>query len=206
MEPRINEQHWNQVYRTKAETEVSWFEAYPHRSVATIQAFGLLKTAPIIDVGGGESRLVDALLELGYQDLTVLDISAEALAKAQQRLGHQATRVRWVVCDVTTYRPDKPFQVWHDRATFHFLTADTQVRAYLTNAERGVAPGGFLTVGTFSDHGPTRCSGLTVRQYSPATLSRQFARWFTKLYCEEADHATPGGSVQTFTFCQFQRK
>ena len=206
METNPNQQHWNQVYSTKAETEVSWFEVYPHRSVATIQAFNVPKTASIIDIGGGESRLVDALLDLGYENLTVLDISAEAFAKAKQRLGSRAMRVRWVVSDVTTFRPDTPFRVWHDRATFHFLTADAQVDSYLTIAQQGVVPGGFLTVGTFSDRGPTRCSGLTVRQYSPATLTNQFAKGFAKLYCEEADHQTPGGQVQTFTFCQFQRQ
>ncbi len=205
MDDSVDQQHWNKVYSSKAETDVSWYETYPHRSVSTIESFSLSKMARIIDVGGGESRLVDALLTLGYQNLTVLDISVEALARAQQRLGNRARRVRWVISDVTTFQPEEPFHIWHDRATFHFLTHEPQINAYLANAEQSVIPGGFLTVGTFSDRGPSQCSGLTVRQYSPITLASQFANRFTKLHCEEADHQTPTGSVQTFTFCQFQR-
>lgn len=200
------ENHWNTVYSTKQPTEVSWYEAYPQHSVDTIVGFNLPKTTAIIDVGGGDSRLVDALLDLGYTNLTVLDISAQALERAKVRLGTLADAVNWVVSDVTQFRPDQAFTVWHDRATFHFLTTVPQLDSYLSLIERSVVPGGFLSVATFSDTGPTQCSGLTVRQYSPDALTNQFIRGFARLKCEEADHLTPFQTYQRFTFCQFQRR
>ncbi len=199
------ENHWNTVFQTKRPDEVSWYEAYPGRSVDTVEGFGLPRTARIIDIGGGDSRLVDALLVLGYEHLTVLDISADALDRAKTRLGTLAQRVQWVVSDVTTYQPDEPFDLWHDRAAFHFLTTDDAVARYLAAAESGVRAGGYLTVGTFSDNGPTQCSGLPVQQYSPDQLAGRFGRQFAKIHCNEADHQTPTGAVQRFTFCQFRR-
>ncbi len=197
--------HWNTVFQTKRPDEVSWYEAYPHRSVATLEGFGLPRTARIIDIGGGDSRLVDALLALDYACLTVLDISADALDRAKTRLGKLAHRVQWIVSDVTTYRPAEPFDIWHDRAAFHFLTTTDAVARYLAAAEAGVRAGGYLTVGTFSDNGPKQCSGLPVQQYSPDQLAGRFGQQFDKLRCDEADHQTPTGAVQRFTFCQFQR-
>ncbi len=202
----MSQQHWNTVYQTKPTNTVSWYEAYPKRSVDTIRAFSLPADAHILDVGGGDSRLVDALLELGFTNLTVLDISANALERAKIRLGDRAGQVRWVVADITDYQPAQPVDVWHDRAAFHFLITAGAVARYLEAAESGIRPGGYLTLGTFAANGPTHCSGLLVRQYSPTDLTRQFSRRFVKLYCEEADHHTPSGAVQTFTFCQFERR
>lgn len=202
----MNEQHWNSIYQTKPDASVSWYEAYPKRSIDTINAFKLPKTARIVDVGGGDSRLVDALLQHGYQHITVLDVAEEALMRAKSRLGSQAQLVDWVVADVTTYQPPQVFDVWHDRAVFHFMTTEAQVDDYIRTARRSVIAGGFMTVGTFSEQGPTGCSGLPIRQYSQMTLSQQFSQEFQKLACSNADHITPAGVVQAFTFCQFQRK
>ncbi|MBC3789257.1 class I SAM-dependent methyltransferase [Spirosoma utsteinense] len=200
------EQHWNHVYHTKQPTDVSWYEEYPHYSVSLIEGFNLAKTARVIDVGGGDSRLVDALLELGYLNLTVLDISEQAIKRAKARLGSRADQVQWIVSDVTRFAPSQSFDAWHDRATFHFLTTEPQVDAYLSIAEQAIPAGGFLSVATFSDQGPTKCSGLTVRQYSSDALTDQFAYRFTRLHCEEMTHPTPFGTQQLFTACQFQRK
>ncbi|MBC8153024.1 MAG: class I SAM-dependent methyltransferase [Bacteroidetes bacterium] len=194
----MSQQHWNTVYQTKPSDTVSWYEAYPQRSVDTIQAFGLATDARIVDVGGGDSRLVDALLDLGFTNITVLDISSDALERASQ--------VHWVVANITDYRPTQSFDVWHDRAAFHFLTTATAVSSYLDVAGSGIRPGGYLTIGTFSTNGPTQCSNLPVRQYSPDALAGEFSGTFSKLYCEEADHYTPTGTVQAFTFCQFERR
>jgi ubiquinone/menaquinone biosynthesis C-methylase UbiE len=200
------EQHWNSVYQTKHPYEVSWYEAYPRYSVSIIEGFNLPKTTSIVDVGGGVSRLVDALLDLGYSNLTVLDISQQAIQRAKTRLGSRADQVQWVVSDVTCFAPVQSFDIWHDRATFHFLTSEPQIDAYLSIAERFIQGGGFLSVATFSDKGPSNCSGLGVRQYSPDALSDQFAYRFTKLRCDEIRHSTPFGTEQLFTTCQFQRK
>lgn len=202
----MNQHHWNTVYQSKPTDAVSWYEAYPQRSVDTICAFGLPTNARIVDVGGGDSRLVDALLDLGFTNLTVLDISANALERTKMRLGDRAAMVQWVITDVTDYQPTLPVDVWHDRAAFHFMTTADAVARYLDAAGSGIRPGGYLTVGTFSTNGPTQCSGLPVRQYSPDALAGQFSGHFTKLYCDEADHHTPTGAVQSFTFCQFERQ
>jgi ubiquinone/menaquinone biosynthesis C-methylase UbiE len=148
------EQHWNHVYHTKQPTDVSWYEEYPHYSVSLIEGFNLAKTARVIDVGGGDSRLVDALLELGYLNLTVLDISEQAIKRAKARLGSRADQVQWIVSDVTRFAPSQSFDAWHDRATFHFLTTEPQIDAYLSIAEQAIPAGGFLSVATFSDQGP----------------------------------------------------
>lgn len=200
------EQHWNNVYQTKQPTQVSWYEEYPHYSVSLINGFNLPKTAKVIDVGGGDSRLVDALLELGYTDVTVLDISEQAINRAKARLCSRADLVKWVVSDITNFQPNHPFDLWHDRAAFHFLTTEPQINAYLSIAKRAIPAGGFLSVATFSDRGPSTCSGLTVRQYSQEALSQQFMGLFVKLRCEEITHNTPFGTQQLFTTCQFQRK
>ncbi|MEZ0612369.1 trans-aconitate 2-methyltransferase [Fibrella sp. WM1] len=202
----MDQTHWNQVYQTKAAETVSWYEAYPQRSVDTIVSFGLSPQARLIDVGGGDSRLVDALLDLGFVNLTVLDISMSALERAKRRLGNRADLVSWIVADITSYQPDQPFDIWHDRAAFHFLTTPAEVARYLAVAKAGIKTGGILTVGTFAENGPTHCSGLPVRQYAPDTLARQFSAHFTKRHCETTEHQTPSGAKQAFTFCQFERK
>ncbi len=149
---------------------------------------------------------MDFLLDEGYEDLTVLDISATALARARQRLGARARQVKWVASDVLTFRPTVPFDVWHDRATFHLLTTPAQVTRYLALARRAVRPAGYLTIGTFSPDGPTTCSGLTIRQYSEETLTGKLRREFEKIRCRIEDHVTPFQTVQNLLFCSFWRQ
>lgn len=206
MATSTTQQHWESVYATKQPDQVSWTQPVPTTSLDFIHSFPLDKQARIIDVGGGDSRLVDFLLAEGYQNITVLDISATALAKARQRLGPRAERVTWVVSDIMAFAPGTPFDVWHDRATFHFLTTGDQISSYLSLAHKTVRPNGYLTIGTFSTAGPTKCSGLEVHQYNEQELAATLAQGFAKLRCRTEDHVTPFQTTQNFLFCSFQRR
>jgi SAM-dependent methyltransferase len=198
--------HWEKIYAHKQPHELSWTQPVPATSFQFIEAFNLPREAPIIDVGGGDSRLVDYLLAAGYRNLTVLDISGAALARAQQRLGAAARHVRWVEADVRAFVPPTRYALWHDRAAFHFLTTAPEIAHYLHLARTAVAPGGFLTLGTFSPAGPTTCSGLPIRQYSEASLTAELHTGFRKLRCLTEDHQTPFQTTQNFLFCSFQRQ
>ena len=200
------QQHWKAIYSTRQPHEVSWTQAVPTTSLAFIRGFGLSRQAPIIDIGGGDSHLVDFLLAEGYENLTVLDISGAALARARQRLGAGAQRVQWLEADIRDFEPPQAYALWHDRAAFHFLTTAPEVGRYLHRAWRAVGAGGYLTMGTFSLTGPTQCSGLPIRQYSEASLSTQLQAGFTKLRCVREDHETPFHTTQNFLFCAFQRQ
>lgn len=199
-------QHWDAVYAARQSHEVSWFQAVPTTSLTFIDAFALPRHAPIIDIGGGDSHLVDYLLAAGYEDVTVLDISGAALARTQQRLGVQVERVQWVEADIRAFVPTRSYALWHDRAAFHFLTTAPEVTQYLHQARTAVEAGGFLAMGTFSLDGPTRCSGLPIRQYSEDALTSTLADGFTKLRCLTEDHRTPAQTIQSFLFCSFQRQ
>ncbi len=198
-----NKQHWETVYQTKQANEVSWTQEVPQTSLDFILSFNLPKSASIIDIGGGDSKLVDFLLEEGYENLTVLDISATALERAKARLGERAEKVNWIVADITDFRPDKTYDIWHDRAAFHFLTEDEQAEKYLNIVHAAVT--GFLLIGTFSEDGPKKCSGLDIKQYSEKSLENLFKRDFTKTACKTEDHITPFNTLQNFTFCSFKR-
>ena len=189
---------------TKNPDQVSWTQEIPKTSLDFIHSFNLPKTAKIIDIGGGNSNLADYLIEEGYQNITVLDISAKALEKAKKRLGEKARRINWVVTDITQFKPETTFDVWHDRATFHFLTTSDQVEKYLSVARKSVE--GFLTIGTFSESGPEKCSGLPVKQYSEETLTKELQNGFYKLRCITEDHTTPFQTKQNFLFCSFKKK
>lgn len=195
--------HWQKVYATKQPGEVSWTQVIPDTSLAFIHSFGVNKNAAIIDIGGGDSKLVDYLLNEGFEDITVLDISAHALKRAQARLGEQAQKVKWIVADITNFVPDRKYDVWHDRATFHFLTTDEQVATYLSIARNAVQ--GYLVIGTFSEEGPEKCSGLHVKQYNEASLQEQMRKGFEKIRCVTEDHKTPFNTIQNFLFCSFKR-
>lgn len=197
-------EHWEQVYKTKDASQVSWTQERPKTSLDFIHSFKLPKTASIIDIGGGDSKLVDYLLEEGYENITVLDISGEALKKARKRLGERAAKVTWIQADINTFSTDKKFDLWHDRATFHFLTTSDQVKHYLETAKKSVT--GYLTIGTFSEKGPEKCSGLPVRQYSEESLTRETRNGFDKLSCLTEDHITPFNTRQNFLFCSFKRQ
>ena len=198
------QKHWDTVYETKNPDQVSWTQEIPKTSLDFIHSFNLPKTAKIIDIGGGNSNLADYLIEEGYQNITVLDISAKALEKAKKRLGEKARRINWVVTDITQFKPETTFDVWHDRATFHFLTTSDQVEKYLSVARKSVE--GFLTIGTFSESGPEKCSGLPVKQYSEETLTKELQNGFYKLRCITEDHTTPFQTKQNFLFCSFKKK
>ncbi|SHJ43318.1 Methyltransferase domain-containing protein [Arenibacter nanhaiticus] len=196
--------HWETVYETKNPEQVSWTQQVPETSLNFINSFNLPKTAKIIDVGGGDSKLVDFLLDQGYENITVLDISAKALEKAQIRLGEKSRKIHWVVSDITEYQPDTPFDLWHDRAAFHFLTTPEQLLAYKNIAEKSVS--GYLIIGTFSLNGPTKCSGLDISQYSADSLTEIFKNNFEKQHCITEEHTTPFNTKQDFLFCSFKRR
>lgn len=195
--------HWETVYETKNPDQVSWTQAVPKTSLDFIHSFGLPKTAKIIDIGGGDSKLADHLLDEGFENITVLDISATALEKAKNRLGEKAKKINWVVSDITEFNPQNKFDVWHDRATFHFLTSADQVAKYMDTARRAVT--GFMTIGTFSTTGPSKCSGLEIKQYSEETLTEELKNGFDKIKCVTEDHLTPFNSKQNFLFCSFKK-
>jgi ubiquinone/menaquinone biosynthesis C-methylase UbiE len=198
-------EHWERIYATKNKEQVSWTQEVPTTSLGFIHSFNLAKDSSIIDVGGGESKLVDFLLDEGFTNITVLDISAKALVKTQARLGERAARVKWIVSDVTEFKPDHEYDVWHDRATFHFLTTKNQVEKYISLASRSLSKKGFLTIGTFSDAGPDKCSGLDVKQYSESDLEHILRTAFQKIRCLTEDHITPFKTIQNFLFCSFRK-
>lgn len=196
-----NKAHWEQVYQSKEPEQVSWTQNIPQTSLNFIHGFNLAKDASIIDIGGGDSKLVDFLLQEGYQNITVLDISEAALNKAKVRLGAKADNVKWIVSDITEFQPNEHYDLWHDRATFHFLTTPQQISAYLNIAANAVEQ--YLVVGTFSENGPEKCSGLPVKQYSETELQKALAKDFQKIKCITEDHPTPFNTLQNFVFCSF---
>jgi 2-polyprenyl-3-methyl-5-hydroxy-6-metoxy-1,4-benzoquinol methylase len=198
-------EHWNTIYETKTSQEMSWTEEIPITSLSFIHSFKVPKNAAIIDVGGGESRFVDYLLALGYANITVLDISENALKKTQQRLGTLATQVKWIVADVNEVSLPEKYDVWHDRATFHFLVSPNEIMHYTNLAADNIKSGGFMTIGTFSETGPEKCSGLEAKRYSEFDLEQTLTRYFKKLRCRTEDHYTPAKALQSFLFCSFQK-
>lgn len=194
--------HWEQVYSTKSISGVSWFQEHAQQSVQLIRQAGLARDAGIIDVGGGASTLVDDLLNEGYTNVTVLDLSEAALTASKSRLGHRAGDVSWLVGDITRVElPCHAYAVWHDRAVFHFLTAPAEREAYVQAVLRAVKPGGHVIVATFAEDGPDKCSGLPVMRYSADGLHAEFGAPFTLLQQEREEHHTPFGTVQKFIYC-----
>lgn len=195
-------QHWESVYETKPADAVSWFQTHAEQSLRLIRATGVALSGAIIDVGGGASTLVDDLLLAGWSKLTVLDLSAAALAAAKKRLGPRAAKVHWLEADVTTADlPRHAYDVWHDRAVFHFLTERADRQAYVDAVLRSVKPGGHVIVATFAEDGPTQCSGLPVKRYSADELHAEFGAPFSLLAHEKEEHHTPFGTVQKFVYC-----
>jgi len=194
--------HWENVYRTKRPDEVSWYQREPSLSLELIRRAVPGPSAQIIDVGGGASTLVDGLLRAGYSNLTVLDLSATALAESRERLGESAARVQWLDDDVLSATlPEAAYDLWHDRAVFHFLTNVADRAAYVAQVRRAVRPGGHVLVATFAEDGPSKCSGLPVARYSPETLHHEFAGGFELVESVREQHVTPGGSTQSFLYC-----
>ncbi|WP_407120396.1 class I SAM-dependent methyltransferase [Bradyrhizobium sp. STM 3561] len=198
--------HWDHVYATKGEAEVSWFQDSPAISLEMIRAAGPNHDAAIIDVGGGASRLVDALLQDGYRDVTVLDLSAKAFDAAKKRLGGAASMVDWIVADATTWQPAKTYDVWHDRAAFHFLTDLRDRAAYVERLRSAIAPGGHVIIATFAPDGPEKCSGLPVQRHDSASLAAELGPEFELVETRRETHHTPWDSTQAFQFSRFRRR
>jgi SAM-dependent methyltransferase len=209
MQSESRQAHWQNVYTTKGENEVSWFQENPAPSLELIAQAGATTASAIIDIGGGASRLVDNLVERGFEDVTVLDLSEAALEAAKDRLkdrlGGRAAHVQWIVADATVWEPVKVYDVWHDRAAFHFLTDDGDRAAYLLHLERALKAGGHAIIATFALDGPERCSGLPVVRYDPVSLGQTLGRTFQLVDTRRHAHATPWGSNQSFQFSVFRR-
>jgi len=199
-------QHWETIYKIKSLDEVSWFQPKPTTSIAFLHALDIPKNANIIDVGGGDSFFVDNLIALGFQHITVLDISEAAIERAKKRIGKKAQHVRWIITDVVDFKPNEKYDFWHDRAVFHFLTSENDIKKYINIAQENIAKNGFLIMGTFSEKGPTKCSGIEIKQYTKKTLDEKFTPYFDKLRCFTINHKTPFNTVQNFVFCSFKKK
>ena len=198
--------HWEKVYTTKGESEVSWFQETPAPSLELIEFVGAIQNSAIIDIGGGASRLVDNLVSRGYEDLTVLDLSDAALASARSRIGDKANRVTWITADVTAWEPSRTYDVWHDRAAFHFLTDPNDQAAYVARLRRALRLGGHAIIATFAPDGPERCSGLMVSRYDANALAATLGEGFDLIDTRRHDHTTPWGSLQKFQFSTFRHE
>lgn len=205
MESFDRKKHWENIYQTRQLNEVSWYQPTPETSLDFIQRYNVPKTAKVIDIGGGDSFLVDHLLDKGYQDITVLDISTAAIERAKQRLGKKADRVKWIVADAAKFQPTEKYDFWHDRAAFHFLTDEQEISSYLDTAQKNIKPEGVLVIGTFSEQGPKKCSGIEIKQYSEISMAERLKNFFEKIKCITIDHETPFGTVQNFVFCSFRK-
>ena len=205
MEHLDRKKHWENIYQTKDLKDVSWYQPTPTTSLDFLKQFNIPTTAKIIDIGGGDSFLVDHLLDLGYTDLTVLDISAASLDRAKQRLGDRSTKVKWIVADAATFKPTEQYDFWHDRAAFHFLTQEQEITNYIDTIQKSIKPTGVLVIGTFSEQGPKKCSGIEIKQYSETTMTDRLQKFFEKINCITVDHKTPFDTIQNFVFCSFRK-
>jgi 2-polyprenyl-3-methyl-5-hydroxy-6-metoxy-1,4-benzoquinol methylase len=199
-------EHWENIYTTRNTQKVNWFQEKPKTSINFLSEFNLSKESKIIDVGGGDSLFVDYLVDNGYNNIFVLDISEKAIEKAKERLGSNSNKVTWIVSDITKFNYDIKFDYWHDRAVFHFLREENEIEEYIKNASNSLNKKAFLTIGTFSESGATKCSGIEIKQYSEKTLSERFEKDFDKIKCFEDVHITPSGDNQNFVFCSFIKK
>jgi SAM-dependent methyltransferase len=195
--------HWEKIYSEKSPQEVSWTQEIPETSIEFFNDFKLSKTSPIIDIGGGESKFVDYLLEEGYQNISVLDISENAIKRAKDRLGKKSKNIEWIVCDINDFNPKKKYALWHDRAVFHFLTSDIDINRYVENVK--LYAENFI-IGAFSTSGPKKCSGLDITQYDKSLLSKLFEEFMAFKKVEHINHITPFKTTQNFIFCSFSAK
>jgi len=198
-------EHWERVYRSKKSEERSWFQPRPETSLTLIRLAGCDQSAHIIDVGGGTSHLVDVLIAQGFRHVTVLDVASSALQEARQRLGENADRVDWVEADITSTSLEKVFDLWHDRAVFHFLTESNDRAAYVRVLKQSLRHSGYAIVATFAEDGPTHCSGLPVVRYNPTSLLTELGEGFELVETRQELHRTPAGHGQSFVYCLFRR-
>lgn len=192
--------HWDAVYESADPTRVSWYQAEPAVSLELIASVATPTEAAVIDVGGGTSKLVDRLLARGFRDLSVLDVSARAIASARSRLGTNADSVSWIRADLLAWQPARQYDLWHDRAVFHFLVGNAERKLYLSRVRAGVVPGGTVVVATFAADGPDRCSNLPVSRYGPDDLVKEFGAGFELIATRREEHTTPRGAIQPFTW------
>ncbi len=201
-----NREHWRKVFETRASSEVSWYQPHLATSLELIAKTGVTPDNRIIDVGGGDSTLVDDLIQRGFTNLTVLDIASSAMDRARQRLGDAGSRIEWKEGDIArTSLPEHQYDLWHDRAVFHFLVDEGARREYVSRASNAIKPGGHLIIATFASDGPERCSGLPTMRYSPEALAREFRQEFTLVESRNETHKTPAGKEQKFVYCWFRR-
>ena len=206
MEEFNRKDHWENIYSTKKLTEVSWYQPTPETSLDLIDQTNIGKDGKIIDVGGGDSFLVDHLIDLGYNNITVLDISEKAIDRAKERLGDKAQKVNWIVADAANFTPTTQYDIWHDRAAFHFLTHENEIENYKSALYSGLNEGGHFIVGTFSDSGPLKCSGIEIKQYNKQDMIHSFGKQMQMISCFTTNHDTPFDSIQNFIFCHFQKR
>lgn len=197
--------HWNGVYASRAEAEVSWFQETPAPSLELLDLAGVTPESAVVDIGGGLSRLVDELAARGFRDLTVLDISGSALASARARLGKAGDRVAWIESDIVSWTPQRQYDVWHDRAAFHFLTDRADQAAYVERLKAALRPGGHAIIGTFAPDGPEKCSGLPVARHDADSLAAILGAEFSLVHTRRHAHVTPAGATQNFQFSVFRR-
>lgn len=202
----MKKEHWENVFETKKESEVSWFQKEPKTSINLIEKLNLPKDAKIIDIGGGDSYLMDSLLDLGYTNLYLLDISSKAIERIKNRLGANAENVTFIVSDVLEFHPKEAFDVWHDRASFHFLTEEIDIEKYSSLVTNSVVSNGNLLIGTFSENGPLKCSGLPITQYNESKMNDVFSNDFEMISSFTEDHQTPFETTQNFIFSTFKKR
>lgn len=199
-------EHWEDVWTRKKSDQVSWYQEYPETSIELILSVNTSKDIEIIDVGGGDSRLVDKLLDLGFKNITVLDISANALKRAKERLGKKAEMVKWIECDIREFDTKNSYDVWHDRALFHFLTSEEDLKNYVELARKHVREGGYVILSAFSTNGPLMCSGLDTKQFSKESVRELFSDGFEHVKNFEKEHKTPFGVGQIFIWNVIRKK
>jgi 2-polyprenyl-3-methyl-5-hydroxy-6-metoxy-1,4-benzoquinol methylase len=205
MENQERKKHWENIYQTKQLNEVSWYQPVPQTSLDLISKYVKSFDAKIIDIGGGDSFLVDHLIKLGYTNISVLDISEAAIERAKIRLGENANKVSWIVSDISKFEPTEKYDFWHDRAAFHFLTNKEEIQSYVQLVQASINSNGILSIGTFSDNGPLKCSGIEITQYTEDSLSNLFTNGFEKIESFLVDHPTPFDTVQNFVFGVFRK-
>lgn len=197
--------HWETVFETKAENEVSWYQENPQSSIDFIIENQANFDAKIIDIGGGDSYFIDKLIDLGYKNLTLLDISENAINRAKKRLGSKGNFVNFIINDILDFKSETPYEYWHDRASFHFLINENQIQKYAEIVSKSIAENGKMLIGTFNENGPKKCSGLEITQYSEQSMNAIFEKDFELISSKNSEHKTPFDTIQNFIFCQFRK-
>ncbi len=198
-------EHWEKIFATKPQEKLTWFQNHPKALVECLHTIELSKDGSIIDIGGGDSLVPDTLLKLGYKDITVLDVSSRAIQRSQKRLGENAENIAWIEKDILSFHPARQYDFWYDRAVFHFLTDPSDIRTYVEICAESIRKDGYFLLGTFSEDGPEKCSGLDITQYSEEKMLLTFKGFFKKITCFKETHHTSSGGTQSFQFCLLKK-